>query len=185
MNKKKVLLILTFFVGISLCTILLYGASQRAKPFDRFEIANSDFKIRVTGYHESDLYALPGARYVFQSAAADSDIWHEIMSFKADQAGPIRRDQIRFVNTQVAYAFIDRYYMVTTDGGREWYAWDANKELDSEKIMGSYNLWPTIEKITMEADGNGLMTLKQYLKDRGTGPQLQTSDYGRHWNFKY
>lgn len=185
-TKSKVyfLVTLSLVVGISAGSLLLYGASQRSKAFDEFEVANTDFRIRVTAYHEFFQYALPGARYVFQSTAVGSEDWHEIMTFKADQAISIPRDQVRFVNGRVAYGFIGNYYMATSDSGRTWSVWDANKELPVKQIMERYNLWPAIKEIDMQPDGTGRMTLYQYVTKAEKGPDLHTSDYGRHWTIE-
>ena len=180
-----ILVILALVVGISICSIFLYGASQRSKAFDKFEMANAEFRMRVTAYHEFAPYALPGARYVFQSSAAGSEDWHEILTFKADQAISIPRNQIRLMNDRVAYAFIGNYYMATTDSGRTWFVWDANTELPVEQMMDRYNLWPAITTIDMQSDGAGRMTLYQYSNERKRGPDLHTLDFGRRWTMDH
>jgi|SRR5882672_628092 len=180
-KKTYILVTLALVVGIFACSILLYAASQRSKAFDKFEVANSEFRIRVTAYREFVPFALPGARYVFQSAAVGSEDWHEIITYKADQVMSMPGDQIRFVLNHVAYVFIGNYYIVTTDSGRTWFVWDANKELPVEEFMKRYNLWPAIKEIDMQSDGTGKMTLYQYLDKRERGPVLLTSDYGHHW----
>jgi hypothetical protein len=180
-SKVYILVLLTFVFGIFVCSILLYAASQRPKVIDKYEIANEEFRIRVTAYQEHSSYALPGARYVFQSAAVASEDWHEILIYKTDQPIPIPRNQIRFVHDRVAYIFVGNYYAVTTDSGRTWFVWDANKELPVEEFMQRYNLWPAVKEINMQSDGTGRMTLHQYITKSERGPDLYTSDYGHHW----
>jgi hypothetical protein len=90
----------------------------------------------------------------------------------------IPHDQIRFVLDHVAYVFIGNFYMVTTDSGRTWFVWDANKELPAEQFMQRYNLWPAIKEMNVQSDGTGTMRLYSYLNKREIGrtSMLRTTD---------
>lgn len=183
-SRVYIFVTLTLMVGISACSIFLYAASQHRKAFDELEVANAKFRMRVTAYDEVAPFALPGARYVFQSAPLTSTAWIDVLTVKADQAAPIPRNQIRFVSNEIGYFFIDNYYTVTTDGGRTWFVWDANKELPVRQFIKDYNLWPAIKEIHLDSTGAGRMTLYQYLSEREKGPELFTLDFGRHWALK-
>lgn len=184
-TKSKVLVLITsaLIVGLTMCSLLLYAASQRRKVFDKYEMANEKFRIRVTAYHEHVPFTLPGARYVFQSAPIGSENWNEILTVSVDDAIPIPRDQSSFVLDHVGYMFFSNYYMVTIDSGRTWSVWDANKDLPVEHKQ--YNLWPAVKKVKMRADGVGTMTLYQWISKEDKGPDLVTSDYGEHWTIDH
>jgi hypothetical protein len=179
-NKRKFYFgALIVLIGVS---VLLYASSQRRKAFDEFEVAGPTFRIRVSAYHDSAPLSLPGALYVFRSAPLNSESWHEILTYKADEPVSITDDRIRFVHNHIAYAYLGNYYMVTTDSGSKWFVWDANKQLPVQEIMQQRNLWPAIKAIEMQPDGRGTMTLFPYLNKGEKGPSLKTSDYGYHWS---
>lgn len=178
---------LTYFAtGIAALTIglLVWAAypfgSQGLRALDRWEAANATFKVRVTVYAGKEFPA-PGVSYVFQSAPADSDDWQAIVAIPADQPISKRNDWFRFVSEGVGYTFLGSHYMVTTDGARTWFVWDANKEVPVEEFMQRHNLWPAVEEVEVRPDGGGRMTLYRYLSGRERGPDLRTTDYGRHW----
>jgi hypothetical protein len=140
-------------------------------------VANAEFKLSVTAYREKALFT-PGAFYVFQFAPKDSDDWREVLTVQTDEPIPIPREKIRFVNDQVGYFFMSRYYAVTTDGGHTWSIWDAEKDLTYRQ----HNLWPSIKDVRIETGGTGKMTLPPLVDQIGDVPVLYTNDYGRHWS---
>jgi hypothetical protein len=79
------------FIGVTSCvvavvftySVILYATTQKSTVFDQVELANSEFKIRVTAYRDFFPYALPSARYVFQSAILDSDEWQGNSDFQS------------------------------------------------------------------------------------------------------
>lgn len=174
-------------VARSVAVIIMLGAiflffgmysfsSQQGKVVDCWEVSNAEFKVRVTAYRENALYA-PGAIYVFQSAAVGSNDWYDILTVRTDEPIPIPREKIRFVSDQIGYFFMSGHYSVTTDGGRTWSIWDAERDL----AYRHYNLWPSIKEVNIELDGAGTMVLPPLTDFSGELPVLQTKDYGRHW----
>ncbi|MBA2340615.1 MAG: hypothetical protein H0V88_09480 [Pyrinomonadaceae bacterium] len=79
---------------------------SKGERLETWETTNTPFKIRVDRHAEANGGFVPGAYYVFQSAAADSDQWHEIMTFRHDDPVDIPREQVRFANDRVAYVFM-------------------------------------------------------------------------------
>jgi hypothetical protein len=142
-------------------------------------VANAEFRIRVTAYRERAIFT-PGAFYVFESALAGTDDWHEIFTLRTDEAVPIPRDRVRFLNDQIAYFFMSKSYAVTTDSGRSWSVWDAERDL----AYRQHNLWPSIKEVHLDAGGSGKMTLPPLVDQTGTIPLLRTNDYGRHWQIE-
>jgi hypothetical protein len=70
------------------------------------------------------------------------------------------------------------YYAVTTDSGRSWSIWDAQKDLSYRQ----HNVWPYIKDVHIEPDGSGSMTLPPRVDDGARVPALYTNDYGRTWS---
>ncbi len=58
----------------------------------------------------------------FRSAAATSEDWQTIVTFRHDDQVPMPRENVRFVNEHIAYAFMGWKYVITTDSGktRSW-----------------------------------------------------------------
>jgi len=161
---------------------LVIAAIGITKPWiggvtETWESQSQHFKIRVDRRAERDAF-LPGAFYVFQSAASDSGQWREVMTFRHDDPVPIPREQVGFVNDRVGYVFVGWMYAVTTDGGETWTVWDAGKDLPNW-VCCNYGL---IKGVRLEPDGAGVMTLDPIPQRRGEVPELRTKDYGRHWS---
>lgn len=72
---------------------------------------------------------------------------------------------------------MSKSYAVTTDSGRTWSVWDAEKDLPYRQ----HNLWPSIKEVHLDSGGTGNMTLQPLVDQAGTVPLLHTNDYGRHW----
>ena len=70
------------------------------------------------------------------------------------------------------------YYAVTTDSGRTWSIWDAQKDL----AYRQHNLWPSIKEVHLQTDGARKMTLPPLSDQARERPPLYTTDYGRHWS---
>jgi hypothetical protein len=97
------------------------------------------------------------------------------MTFRHDDPIPIRRNQVRFVNDRVAFAYMGWMCAATADGGATWSVWDARTD---SKWCCSYEL---ITDVRLESDGTGTMTLNPVQNPTGEKPELHTKDFGRHW----
>src|SRR5688572_16489059 len=134
--KRKVLIAicsLAAVVGLILAinwpvvSMLVYGPYM-GPVNESWDTSNNVFRIRVERHAEVNTF-VGGAYYVFQSAPAGSDSWQKILTFRHDDPNPIPRDQVRFVNDQVAFVFMGWMYAVTKDGGGSWSVWNAEKDL--------------------------------------------------------
>jgi len=105
--------------------------------------------------------------------------WREVMAFKHDDDVSMH-DQVRFVDEGIAYGFMGWMYAVTTDGGKNWFIWSAERGLPNWECC-NYRL---IADVSMAKDGTGLMKLNAIQGRRGEVPELHTNDYGRHWRAK-
>jgi photosystem II stability/assembly factor-like uncharacterized protein len=161
---------------LALTISLLSQGCREPKTFDTWEVANSKFRIKVVAQEEGGWVG--GARYLFQSASAESNDWHEIMQFRHDDPVLIPREQVHFINDQTAYAFMGWTYAVTTDGGKTWSVWTAERDLPNWQCC-NYKL---IRDVQLAADGTGKMIFNPVPNRQGEVPELRTRDYGRHWN---
>jgi len=176
----RILIVLIAIVfGVSIWGIAHFYQGTRGKVLEEWQTANTTFRVRVTAYKEKALI-IPGAYYVFQSAPIGSDNWQEIMTLKFDDPVPIPREQVRFLNDRVGYAFMGETYAVTTDGGRTWILWNSEVELKGRADV----LSRSIEKVHVLADGTGIMQLYEHPYQKGKVPTLRTQNYGRHWNLE-
>lgn len=172
---KRILPAIIIFVAI---IILALGAFNPlvGGVHEVWQTSNEVFQIRVVSRYERML--MPGMYFIFEAAPAGSKDWSEVMTFRHDDPGWIRRDQVHFVNSRVGYAFMGWMYAVTTDDGASWSIWDAVKDLPGWECC-NYSL---IKDVTLAPDGTGMMILNPIPGRNGEVPELHTSDYGRSWH---
>jgi hypothetical protein len=181
--KRTALVIVVLVAALILCvliTIIGFKPSM-GKTAETWEVENRDLRLRVE-MHLENCFAVCGAYYLFQSANVGSDNWKEIFIAHHDDPNPIPRENLQFVNSQVAYVFFGPKYAVTTDAGKSWMvwdAWDANKGMRFEK----HNLYPSIVRVSITSDGRGEMSLYPISDSTANRPKLKTTDYGRSWNW--
>ena len=171
-------LVAGIFVAATWPTALLFLPPRVGAVAETWETSNGSFKIRVDRHNEDNGGFVPGAYYVFRSAPVGSDAWRDITTFRHDDPLPIPRDQIHFVNDNVAFVFMGWMYAVTADRGLTWSVWDAGDNLPNWQCC-NYRL---IADVQLNADGTGTMTLRPIQDRRGEVPQLRTKDFGRHWS---
>lgn len=99
------------------------------------------------------------------------------MTFRHDDPVAIPRDQIRFLSDQVAYAFMGWMYAVTTDRGRTWSVWNAERDIPDWRCCN----YKYLHQVDIDQNGAGVMTLDPIDEHGGTMLRLHTQDYGRHW----
>lgn len=174
-KSRKVFKLTTGLVIIG-CVVYFLFLPRRGDVIETWQTGNGSFSIRVTAYTEKNTFpALGGGYYVFESTAAGSDRWDEIMVFRHDDPINILRDQVRFVSNQVGYVFMGWMYAVTTDAGATWLVWSAEKDMPEWECC-NYGL---IQDIRLAPDGTGEMKLRGR---RGEVHELHTKDYGGHWS---
>jgi hypothetical protein len=143
---------------------------------EKWESRRGNLTIVVTAYSEEKSF-VPGAYYSFE-AVDGSNVKREIMTFRHDDPVPINKDGIVFVNDQIAYVFMGWMYAATTDGGKSWQVWNAEKDFRGWTCC-NYRL---IQDIRLSPDGTGRMKLNLNSRQRDETPELYTYDYGRHWS---
>ncbi len=121
---------------------------------------------------------MPGAYYVFESLPAGASAWIEIVTVRYDDRVPIPRDQIRFVNENIAYLFMGWTYAVTVNAGTTWSKIEdvTNFFRDNDHVAFRY-----LDKVAVSDRGVGKMELKPIDEDSGRTRYLSTEDYGQHW----
>lgn len=180
MNKNRVYKI----IGISailiifacLATLRLNSVStEKGELFDEYLLVGENFNLRVTAYYEKGFFLpTPGAFYTYQYQIGTGEDWYEITTFRHDDQIVIPRNQLCSVNSNIAYFYIGWIYGITTDGGKTWAIWDAEKDLDGWQ-PANYSL---IEDIQLSGDGKGIMYLNPI---RFSSEKLLTEDFGRTW----
>jgi len=168
-------------IAVGLVTILLIGCwmftrPKKGKLVESWDLPGKTLKFRIEAYCERNTF-VGGAYYDFRSAPATSENWQTIMTFRNDDAVPIPQRNVRFVNEQVAYAFIGWKYAITTDAGRTWNVWNAEKDLPGWQCC-NYRL---IDDVEVRPDGSGKMIMEPIPGRSGELPELHTADFGRHW----
>lgn len=140
--------------------------------FDTFETRNDQFMIRARAYKETGY--MPGAYYIFESSPLVDIQWKKIMIFRHDDRIPIPREQVRFVNDQIAYLFMGWMYAVTTDGGTSWCVWKPGwKDGGWKRCAYGY-----VRDAVIDGNGTGVLELNA---DCASPSQLYSKDYGRTW----
>ncbi len=175
--KRQVLIAviaIAVFLGIILAKLLSRPFMGRVN--ESWETSNRTLRLRIDRRAEEGAW-VGGAYYVFQSAPG-SESWKEIMTFRHDDPNPIPRDQVRFVNDQVAFVFMGWMYAVTTDAGGSWSVWNAEKDLPKWHCC-NYRL---ISSVNIDASGTGTMILNAIPERQGEVPKLRTKDFGQHWS---
>ena len=159
-----------------ICAVLVFASGcfpgRGDHVLDTWEASNGTLKVRIRKFDEKH-NILQHNYFAFEAAAAGSDQWREILTWRADEGFPIRHDWVQIVSPQVVCAFALAKYAVTTDAGHTWSEWDAAKMVPN--LPSPLQTW--IKEAHVSADGSGTMLLS-------SSPalfQLNTTDYGVHW----
>jgi hypothetical protein len=167
LNKK-------LLIFLSLCLLTSCNSKKANEVIEIWSTENSKFEVRVTSFREQDIFpSLAGASYVFESRALQEDKWTRIMVFNHDNAIPINKNNVVFVNENVCYVFMEWKYAVTINGGKSWEVWDGSEEFLAKSDL-RYGL---IQNVHLESNGEGTMILRSNIKPR----ILYTKDYGNNW----
>jgi hypothetical protein len=158
--------------------IVLKGRDPYAnkKVIDSWQIGNTAFIIYITSYELEGVEPC-GIYFTFEAVLNSSDR-REIMTFRSNERVAIPRDQVRFINDRIGYVFMGWMYAVTTDSGRNWSVWDADRDLPNWQCC-NYGL---IQDVQIAPDGTGTMKLNPIPGRAGEVSELYTKDYGRHWD---
>jgi|SRR5215467_5465031 len=173
--KRLSLLALAGTLSTFLAGYWMFVRPRRVKLIESWEWSGKTLRFRVEAYGESTFVG--GAYYDFRATPVNSENWETIMTFRHDDPVPIPRGNVRFVNNEVAYAFMGCKYVITSDSGKTWNLWNAEKDLPGWQCC-NYQL---IDEVQLNPDGLGRMILKPIRGRRGELPELRTTDFGRHW----
>ncbi|HMF90345.1 MAG TPA: hypothetical protein VKL40_06860 [Candidatus Angelobacter sp.] len=146
-------------------------------PTEVARIPGPAFTIRVSAFPEENGGFVPGQYYRFESLPSGATSWVTALDFRHDDPVPIPRQNIRFLSPQTAFVYMGWRYAVTTDGGKRWDVWNAEKDLPGWQCC-NYGL---IKEVQLKPNGAGRMILNPIQDRRGEVPELVTSDFGVHW----
>jgi hypothetical protein len=181
---KRILASIIALGALLLAATLLVAATDISKPWigssvETWQIGNQNLKLRIDRRSEICPF-MCGTYYVYQYAPSGSDNWREIFTVFQDDPHPLRRDQIGVLTDQIGYVFHSSKYAVTLDNGLSWSVWEVNGNLPFER----YKVYPYIEELNIQANGDGTMRLNYISNERVSLPTLFTEDYGRSWFIK-
>lgn len=119
---------------------------------------------------------VPGAYYIFSSRQENSNNWREIMTFRHDDPIDVSDENIHIINDKIAFVFMGWKAAVTSDGGKNWNLWNAEKDIQNWQCC-NYGM---IEKLRISENGEGIMIFNPI--PSGNEPkELSTYDFGKTW----
>lgn len=161
--------------------LLGYCYMIRPKPgpvVETWVSTGQTFKVRITAFQEKIfLPGLPGRWFKFEAQPPQSTTWQEITWIRHDDPISIPSENVRFVNSQISFMFMGWMYAVTTDAGKTWTVWNAEKNWPDCQTCG--HTW--IKDVSLTTDGKGEMTTGLIGPNHSQAPQFHTSDYGKTW----
>jgi len=159
-------------IGLLALSILILASCSRT--LETWQTNNGPLKVRITKSSGPGIFAT-GATYVFESSRNDDD-WQEIATVSKDLSEPIDKENIQFVDDQVAFVYMRWMFAVTTNGGAEWTVWDAQDyKYSNVKIE-----WGVIKSVSINSDGIGEMMLWVFPSSSDC-LALSSQDFGRTW----
>jgi len=153
------------------------GPRPSGQPAEMMEINGSSFRIKVSAFPEKDGGFVSGQYYRFESLPHGGKEWVMAMQFRHDDPVPIPKQNVRFQTAKTAFVFMGWKYAVTTDGGKQWSIWSAEKDLPGWHCCN----YVLIKDVALSQSGTGEMVLSPIQGRAGEVPMLFTSNFGRHW----
>jgi hypothetical protein len=169
--------IFSALLGISISLVSCAGPHPVDHPAEVMEISGPTSLIKISAFPEKDGGVVSGQYYRFESLPQGGKDWVMAMQFRHDDPVAIPKQNVRFVTAKTAFVFMGWKYAVTTDSGKQWSVWSAEKDLPGWQCC-NYSL---INGVALSQSGKGEMTLVPIQGRAGEVPRLFTSDFGRHW----
>ena len=163
---------LLLVIGLAACK----KSPELGKMYDTWEVANSQFRVRVTVFEEHSQF-LGGGYFLYEAAPQGSGVWRKVIEFRHDDPIKIPHDNVHFVSNKIGYVFQGWKCGVTNDGGQSWSVWNAEQDLTNWSCC-NYGL---IREVELSVQGRGKMTLHT-IPGRNEPEVLLTEDYGKHWH---
>src|SRR5262245_51359833 len=161
-------------------TIVLRGSTWTEGKYnlETQEVIGPTDKITVTAYNIYNVDPL-GRYYTFSYHTAKDNYQYGriIFNFRQDEAILPPINQVRFITDAVVYVYMGWMFSVTTDAGKTWRLWDAEKVLPGWKCCDPL----LIRDVSISTQGSGTMTLRPEPRQPEKLLYLHTNDFGRHW----
>ncbi len=161
-------------------TIVLRGSTwtQGKHNLQTQEVTGPKGKVVVMAY---DIYNVepPSRYYTFSYHTAKDNYQYKriIFNIHQDEAAPLPINQVRFVTDEVVYIYMGWIFSVTTDAGKTWRLWDAERDLPGWTCCDS----GLIREVSISFQGTGTMTVIPDSQEPEKLLQLRTNDFGQHW----
>jgi hypothetical protein len=153
------------------------GCTHPGDVIDTWEARSERVTIRVRKFDEKPKYILSQYYFSFDVQDRRSHEWRSVLMWMVDDPIPIQREQVKFVNDAIVYAFGNARFVVTTDAGRTWSEWDAKKAVPKPQAY-------MIDRVLVSDDGTGRMIVRRSTNENNGLAELATTDFGVHWTLE-
>lgn len=155
-------------------TVVLRGRSPFApKNYLRTErFSNKSFDVKVELYY---LIGVSPSKVYYTFSNIDSmGNESEVMTVQQAELSRPLSAHIQFVAENIGYIFMGSKYSITTDGGKTWTGWDAEKDLSEWQCCDR----SSIQEIRVSPDGTGEMKV---VLSKARTITVHTEDFGKRW----
>jgi hypothetical protein len=158
-------------------TVVLRGTDPyaRKRVIETKDMVAHGYVTRVMSYELMGVDP-SGTYYGLQVSDEGSASWRTILTVRSNVTAPIPANYLKLGGDRVATVALGWMCAVTSDKGRTWSVWDAEREIPNCKCCD----FGAVRNVDVSADGTGAMTL-DCRNDDGAFVELHTEDYGRHW----
>jgi hypothetical protein len=150
--------------------IILAGCSGPVFP-DESWISTGEVQVRITRqYRMGDDY------YTFAAKPLGNPSWQNIATIRQDATGEMPSENVRSISGRVTYFFLVDQFLVTTDGGLKWSAFDASRH-----FRCGFSGCAGIKQVTIDDSGAGILHGFRREEPDWLDFELRTTDFGRTW----
>jgi hypothetical protein len=161
-------------------TVVLRGSTwtEGKHNIQTKDINGASGKVSISSY---DLYNVePPSRYytfTYHIPRGRYEYPRIIFNIRLDKSVPLPVNQVVFLTDKILYVYLGWMFTMTTDVGKTWRLWDAEKDLPGWKCCDS----GLIKEVNISKQGTGEMIIKPDPNDPGNYTHLHTDDFGQHW----
>ena len=169
---------------VSIILVSLYflffisNADKRGDEFSTYSHSLNDKSLlRAVSYREKYCFGNCGSITVFQSN--QNGTWREITSSRLNSSVGFSGNSFKINNENFFYFWFGNKFCVTTDAGKSWSIWDAEKD----KAMKESRIYGFIQDVTIEPNGKGKMFLNADKLNKSGISFFETEDFGKTWHY--
>ena len=146
---------------------------------EQVEHANERVRVRIEVFDEGNPAHVfdRGCHVRLSSAPVGTDQWRQFGNAYFGRCDYDFTGRVQFVNRDVAYVYLQWWYAVTVNGGERWSTWDVPAHAAGRVFYNN----TLIEKVSIQPDGTGTMTLNPQGVVEKRRLTLHTKDFGQQW----